>query len=80
VQIALSPAAQPFGIVAGVDNAMWFVDRGTNTVGEISLTSHAVTTFPIPTPNAGSQEIVTGPDGSLWFTENASGKIGHIIP
>ncbi len=36
----------PLGIAAGADNAMWFVDKTANTVGEISLTSHTITTLP----------------------------------
>jgi len=79
-QIALAPSAVPFGITAGADNAMWYVDRGTNSIGEITLSGHTVTTYPIPTANALPQEIVTGPDGSLWFTENGTGKLGHLIP
>ncbi|HUA10362.1 MAG TPA: hypothetical protein VMA98_13930 [Candidatus Acidoferrales bacterium] len=79
-QIALASNATPLGIVAGADNAMWFVDPGTNTIGEVSLATHSVTTFPIPTADAYPQEITVGPDGSLWFTENGAGKIGHVIP
>jgi len=78
--IALAAGATPLGITAGVDNAMWFVDPGTNAIGEVSLSTHTVTTFPIPTSSSGAREIVTGPDGSLWFTEYNTGKIGHVIP
>jgi virginiamycin B lyase len=59
---------------------MWFVDAGTNSVGEVSLSSHTVTLFAIPTSAAGPQEIVKGADGRLWFTENSAGKIGQVIP
>ena len=79
-QIALGATAQPLGITAGADNAMWFVDAGTNSVGEVSLSSHTVTLFAIPTSAAGPQEIVKGADGRLWFTENSAGKIGQVIP
>jgi virginiamycin B lyase len=79
-QIALGATAQPRGITAGADNAMWFVDAGTNSIGEVSLTSHTVTLFAIPTAAAGPQEITTGADGRLWFTENAVGKIGEVVP
>lgn len=80
IQIPLGASATPQGITAGADHAMWFVDPGTNSIGEISLTTHAVTTFPIPTGGAGPQEIAKGADGSLWFTEKTVGQIGHIIP
>ncbi|HTU70796.1 MAG TPA: hypothetical protein VMF11_10815 [Candidatus Baltobacteraceae bacterium] len=79
-QIALPAGSVPEGIAAGVDGAMWFLDAGKNALGEISLTTHAVTEFPLPTSGAGPQEITVGPDGSLWFTEYNVGKIGHAIP
>jgi streptogramin lyase len=68
------------GITAGADNAMWFLDAGAGTVNAISLTSHAISTFPIPSgASASPYEIVRGPDGSLWFTEQ-NHAIGHVIP
>ncbi|MGB6986684.1 MAG: hypothetical protein WBD74_11990 [Candidatus Aquilonibacter sp.] len=75
--------AQLAGITAGADNAMWFVvsnNTSTNYIGELSLSTHAVTTFQIPTSSAGAWEITRGPDGSLWFTERNNGQIGHLIP
>ncbi|MGC2130568.1 MAG: hypothetical protein WA629_10760 [Candidatus Aquilonibacter sp.] len=83
INIATS-GVQMAGITAGADNAMWFVIQNyvsTNYVGEISLSSYAITTFAVPASSgAGAQEITRGPDGSLWFTENSSGQIGHVIP
>jgi virginiamycin B lyase len=68
------------GIAAGADNAMWFVDNVANTVNEISLTSHAITSFPLPTSGAAPQEIVRGPDGSLWLSEFGANQVAHVIP
>jgi virginiamycin B lyase len=70
----------PMGIAAGADNAMWFVDNVANTVNEISLTSHAITSFPLPTSGAAPQEIVRGPDGSLWLSEFGANQVAHVIP
>ena len=70
----------PMGIAAGADNAMWFVDNVANTVSEISLTSHVITSFTLPTSNAAPQEIVRGPDGSLWITEFGANQVAHVIP
>ncbi|MGC2243281.1 MAG: hypothetical protein WBA06_06605 [Candidatus Aquilonibacter sp.] len=78
--ISLSGSSNPQGIVAGADHAMWFVDPGTNSIGEINITTHAVTEFPLVTSGAGLQEIAKGADGRLWFTENSAGKIGWVIP
>jgi streptogramin lyase len=83
VTVAQPTGAQMAGITAGVDNAMWFVvsnNTSVNYVGQISLSTHAIATFPIPTSSAGGWEITHGPDGSLWFTERNAGRIGHLIP
>ncbi len=79
-QIPLGVGATPQGITAGADHAMWFVDPGTNSIGEINITTHAVTMFPVPTSSAGLREIAKGADGRLWFTENSVGQIGWLIP
>jgi virginiamycin B lyase len=85
VNVAQPVGAQMAGITAGADNAMWFVvsnNVNTNYIGEISLSSDAISTFPIPTTACGAWEITRGPDGSLWFTErnNPPGQIGRVIP
>jgi virginiamycin B lyase len=36
-----------------------------------------ITSYPIPTPSSGPQQITTGPDGALWFTELV-GQIGRL--
>jgi virginiamycin B lyase len=33
---------------------------------------------PVPTANAGLQDIVLGPDGNIWFTERSANMIGRI--
>jgi virginiamycin B lyase len=33
---------------------------------------------PVPTANAGLQDIVLGPDGNIWFTERNANMIGRI--
>jgi virginiamycin B lyase len=83
VTVPQSTGMQLEGITAGADNAMWFVVSNNvyaNYIGEISLSSHAITTFATPTLASGAWEITRGPDGSLWFTERNNGQIGHVIP
>jgi virginiamycin B lyase len=72
-----TPGSQPFGITAGPDNALWFVESAGNKVGRIS-TSGAITEFPIPTAGSRPTAIAAGPDGNLWFTELQGNKIGRI--
>jgi len=77
---ALNSAAKPGAIAAGLDNAMWFVDQGNNSIDRISLSSGAIKYYGIVTMNAQPSDIDTGPDGSLWFTESGANSIGHVIP
>jgi virginiamycin B lyase len=66
--------ADPLGITAGPDGALWFTEPSTGRIGRIT-TAGVVTEFPLP---EGSRPgaIVTGPDGALWFTD--AGRIGRI--
>ncbi len=79
-QITLPAGTHPNGVVAGKDNAMWFVDSGNNAVGEITLSSYAVTEYPLISAGAQPREITVGSDGSLWLTEYAVGNIARVIP
>jgi len=64
----------PLDITAGPDDAMWFTNSISNTIGRIT-TSGVVTLFPLPA-NSGASVITAGPDGAMWFT--TSGGIGRI--
>ncbi len=68
------------GITTGPDGNLWFTDRGSNAIGMINTTTHAISLFSLPTANAWPFGITTGPDGSLWFTEDFGNKIGEINP
>ena len=61
-----------FGIVAGPDGNLWFLENSANKIGMINPTTHAVTEIPIPTANANPWGIAAGPDGNIWFTEHAT--------
>jgi virginiamycin B lyase len=69
--------ADPSGIVAGVDGALWFTNSGNNTIGRIT-TGGTVTSFSDPSL-ANPQDITTGPDGALWFTNPSNNSIGRIV-
>jgi streptogramin lyase len=69
----------PQYITAGPDGNLWFVDSGTNQVGKMDTSGHALAEYPIPTPNANPSAITAGPDGNLWFLENTSlGAVAKI--
>jgi hypothetical protein len=82
----LSSSSRPFNITAGPDDALWFTDFGTNSIGRIT-TGGAITEIVIPTngsltPDFPSsflpKQITVGPDGRIWFTESAADEIGRI--
>jgi len=63
------------GIAAGPDGAMWF--SGNGHIGRIT-TGGVVTSYQLPTSNAGSAGITAGPDGAMWFTEYSNGSLAKI--
>lgn len=76
--------AQPIGIAAGADHALWVTENIGNSVARIT-TNGTITEYSIPTSNGNSfvrygnpNGITTGPDGALWFVEQYGNKIGRI--
>jgi len=66
--------SDPWGIVAGPDDAMWFTESSENRIGRIAPDG-TITEFKLrkgPGPTA----ITVGPDKALWFTKHA--WIGRI--
>jgi virginiamycin B lyase len=67
--------ADPTGIVAGPDGAMWFGERNPGKIGRITTAGVVTNEFNAgPTPNS----IIVGPDGALWFTCTNGPSIGRI--
>ncbi len=66
------------GIAVGSDGNIWFTDARSNTVDTINVATHAMTEFPLPTPDATPDTIRSGPDGNLWFLEWDANQIGSI--
>ena len=75
-----TPGAQPGGIVAGPDGALWFYETGTNSIGRIT-TDGQISEYPIPTADASQLYqgfLGVGPDGALWFSENRTVSLGRL--
>jgi streptogramin lyase len=70
------------GIAVGSDGNLWFTETSNNAIGMINPTTHAVSSFPVPTYESGNNlfGIAAGPDGNLWFCERFANKIGMINP
>jgi streptogramin lyase len=69
--------ANPSGITAGPDGALWFTEFQGNKIGRIT-TAGTITEYPIPTSKSAPDEITVGADGALWFSENGGNRIGRI--
>lgn len=67
----------PTQIVAGPDDALWYVNRTGFSIGRIS-TSGAIDSFATPADAGFLYGITAGPDGALWFT--AGFAIGRVTP
>jgi virginiamycin B lyase len=73
-----SPAPNyAFEIAQGPDGALWFTNRGANTIGRVT-TDGVFTAYAIPTANTEVTGIAAGPDGALWFTELEANQIGRV--
>jgi streptogramin lyase len=75
--------AFPRGITAGPDGNIWFAWSGSplGAIGEINLTTHAISYYPVSTTAGTTWAITAGPDGNVWFTTyNQTSYIGEINP
>ncbi|MDR3634144.1 MAG: Ig-like domain-containing protein, partial [Isosphaeraceae bacterium] len=72
-------STSPVSIASGPNGDLWYVERDSSTIGQITPTG-TVSTFAIPTAASAPTSITAGPsgEGGLWFTESAGNKIGRI--
>lgn len=70
-------ASAPFGITSGPRGSVWF--SLDDAVGRIDRQG-VITTYPVPTPNAGVGWLTVDPAGAVWFAERNGDKIGRITP
>jgi streptogramin lyase len=91
-EFALPPGSGPAGIALGSDGAMWFVERGTGTVGRVNEAG-VISQYSIPGTVHGTglgeknnvpMDITLGGDGDMWFTDSGTNEarsfIGRIAP
>jgi streptogramin lyase len=55
----------------------WLTDAATNAIRRVTPTG-SVTTFAVPTGNAGLTGICSAPNGTSWFLEYSADKLGSI--
>jgi streptogramin lyase len=77
-EYALPAKSNPYGITAGPDGNVWFVEHEASKIGKITP-SGTITEYSLPA-NSGPWEIAAGPEkeNALWFTEWGKDKVGKI--
>jgi streptogramin lyase len=68
-------AADPTGIIAGPDGAVWIILAGTNSIARVD-TTNAYSEFPLPA-GAVPTAIAAGADG-VWITENGLNNVTKL--
>lgn len=69
---------RPHGLGIGLDGALWFTGKLTNTVGRVDPETFAVRHYALPTLGAVPIYLAAAPDGTMWCTELTSSKIARI--
>jgi virginiamycin B lyase len=70
-------SSEPYAIVSGPDNALWFTESKGNRIGRVT-TQGVFEEFVIPTRASRPGGIAEGSDHALWFTELHGNKIGRL--
>ena len=76
-EFRLPAGARPYGLVSAPDGNVWFADRGTNRIGQVTPAGR-VFDFPIATPNAQPTAILALGLGSFAFTEFVANRVGTL--
>lgn len=72
----LPAGSQPRAIVNS-GTGLWVALRGSNQVARFTVAG-GLTPFPLPTVDAGIEDLSAGADGNIWFTEQTASKIGRV--
>lgn len=67
-------------IIVGPDGNIYFSDPFGEAIGELNLSTHAITETPMPSGVNQPDALTIGPDGNLWFSENGlfADQIGRM--
>lgn len=73
-----SPGSDPWAITVDPRGLVWFVEQGTNRLGEYNPGTGNFTEFNIPTPHSEPISIASDSSGNIWFTELSTNKLGEL--
>jgi virginiamycin B lyase len=71
-----SAASVPSDVAIGPDNAVWFLEYRTNTIGR--LVGDEIQQFPVGDRSAALSGLAVAPDGSVWFGMLSEGSLGRL--
>ncbi len=77
VQVKASGLAEPTGVAAGPDDAIWWTERRGQAIGRFDLRDGTWASFADPA-QAGPFWIAAGPDGNVWFTGTDGATVGRV--
>ena len=73
-----TPGSEPWTIATARNGDVWFVEQGTNSLGEYIPGNGTVRDYPIPTPRSSPDGVAVDSAGNVWFTELAANKLGEL--
>jgi virginiamycin B lyase len=77
--VPAGPVYSASSLVQGPDGNIWFTDQNNNAIGR-ETPDGTIAEFPLPTTDAGPDQIVSASDGNLWFIETGADQIARITP
>ena len=78
-EFPLAEGVSPYGIALGSDGALWYTERGTDSVGRIE-TDGTLGPSTVLEVGADPTAIASGVDGAVWFTDPGLNRIGRLAP
>ena len=70
--------SQPWEIAAGPAGSIWFVEQGTNMLGEYLPSNDTFLQFRIPTNGSTPDGVAVDSGGNVWLAELTSSKLGEL--
>ncbi|HKT21496.1 MAG TPA: hypothetical protein VJR06_02565, partial [Nitrososphaerales archaeon] len=69
---------QPWSITTDPRGRAWFVEQGTNQLGEYDPSTGNFSQYPIPTSHSTLDAVTSDSSGDIWFVELTANKLGEL--
>lgn len=74
-----TPNANPYGLIVGPDEDIYFCEFGANKIGKVNPTTLDISEIALP-QGARPRRIANHPDGLIYYTDFARGYVGELDP